>query len=175
MRKPKWLAILVGLAVLIGVGTYFQQAGANEGLDAMTTADYVEIRNLYAQYNHYVDSGKDNGWAYANLWTEDAVFNINVGISDRVVRGREELAGVAQGAGSPPPVLKAAHHTVNIMIEPTSDGAHGSAYLLMVSSPTSGSSATGLSAIYEDDLVKTADGWKFKERTVSLVTPANQG
>ena len=174
MRKPKGLAILVGLSLLVGVGVYVQQAGANEGLHALTPADHVEIRNLYAKYNHYVDSGKDNGWAYASLWTEDAVFHINLG-NDRVVRGREELAAVAQGAGSPPPVLKAAHHAVNIMIEPTPDGAHGRAYLVMVSSPTQGASETGLSAIYEDDLVKTADGWKFKMRTIEAVTPRNQG
>ena len=174
MRKPKGLAILVGLSLLVGVGVYVQQTGANEGLHALTPADHVEIRNLYATYNHYVDNAKNDGRAYADLWTEDAVFHINLG-NPRVVRGHEELAALAQGAGSPAPVLKAAHHAVNIMIEPTPEGAHGRAYLFMMSSPTQGSSATGLSAIYEDDLVKTADGWKFKMRTVEAVTPANQG
>ncbi len=174
MRKPKGLAILVGLSLLVGVGAYVQQTLAEDGLQTLTAADHVEIRNLYATYNHYVDSGKDNGYAYADLWTEDAVFHINLG-NPRVVNGREELAEVAQGAGSPPPVLKAAHHAVNIMIEPTPEGAHGRAYLVMVSSPTEGTSTTGLSAIYEDDLVKTADGWKFKMRTVEAVTPQNQG
>ena len=173
MMKPKGLAILVGLSLLVGVGVYVQQTGANEGLHALTPADHVEIRNLYATYSHYVDSAKNDGRAYADLWTDDGVFHINLG-NARVVRGHEELAALAKGAGSPAPVLKAAHHAINIMIEPTPEGAHGRAYLVMVSSPTQGTSATGLSAIYEDDLVKTADGWKFKMRTVEAVTPANQ-
>jgi hypothetical protein len=174
MTKSKGLAALVGLALLVGTGAYVQQIGAREGLTALTPADHVEIRNLYATYNHYVDSAKDDGWAYANLWTKDGVFHINLA-SPRVIRGDTELAALAKGAGAPPPFVRAAHHTVNLMIEPSAEGANAAAYLFMMSSPTESTSATGLSAIYHDQLVKTDGGWKFKVRTLDLTTPRNAG
>src|SRR6187402_3224890 len=54
MKTVKRLAIPVVLALVAGA-VYVQQTGAKETL---TTADYVEIQNLYAKYNHYVDTGK---------------------------------------------------------------------------------------------------------------------
>ena len=191
--KSKALAVIVGLAVIVAAGLYLQQTGAEataeeavEGNMALTTADYVEIRNLYAKYNHYVDTGKDEGWAYANLWTEDGTFHINLAPS-RIVQGAEELAVLANGAGTghdfpghgptsdtrPHPIVKAAHHAVNVMIEPSPEGAMGSAYLLMINSPATSQSEHGLSAIYTDRLVKTPEGWKYKMRTLDLATPGD--
>lgn len=170
MTKGRRLGIVVAVVAAVAAGAYVQQAGAKEGVMELTALDHAEIRNLYAKYNHYVDSGKDEGRAYANLFTSDGVFYINLQ-SRRVARGHAELAAVAKGAGSPPPVLKAAHHAVNIMIEPTAEGASGSAYLIMISSPTEGTTTTGLSGIYFDKLVKTGDGWRFKERRIELATP----
>ena len=192
--KSKALAVIAGLAVVIAAFLYLQQTGAEaiaeetvEGNMALTTADYVEIRNLYSKYNHYVDTGKDDGWAYANLWTEDGTFHINLAPS-RIIQGAEALAVLADGAGTghdfpghgptsdtrPHPIVKAAHHAVNIMIEPSPEGARGSAYLLMINSPETSQSDHGLSAIYTDRLVKTPDGWKYKMRTLDLATPGNQ-
>ena len=191
--KSKVLAVIAGLAVVVAAGLYLQQTDAEaiaeeavEGNMALTTADYVEIRNLYAKYNHYVDTGKDEGWAYANLWTEDGTFHINLAPS-RIVQGADALAELANGAGSghdfaghgptsdtrPHPIIKAAHHAVNIMIDPSPEGANASAYLLMINSPTTGQSDHGLSAIYHDSLVKTPDGWKYKVRTLDLATPGD--
>ena len=192
--KSKALAVIAGLAVVIAAFLYLQQTGTEaiaeetvEGNMALTTADYVEIRNLYSKYNHYVDTGKDDGWAYANLWTEDGTFHINLAPS-RIIQGAEELAVLADGAGTghdfpghgptsdtrPHPIVKAAHHAVNIMIEPSPEGARGSASLLMINSPGTSQSDHGLSAIYTDRLVKTPDGWKYKMRTLDLATPGNQ-
>ncbi|MBM3778970.1 MAG: nuclear transport factor 2 family protein [Acidimicrobiia bacterium] len=170
MTKARKVSIVAALVAVVAAGVYVQQAGAKEGVTQLTALDHAEIRNMYAMYNHYVDSGKDEGRAYANLYTPDGIFHINLQ-TKRTVRGHDALAELARGAGSPPPVLKAAHHAVNVMIEPTAAGANGSAYLIMISSPTLGTSTTGLSAMYFDKLVKTADGWKFKERRVELVTP----
>jgi hypothetical protein len=74
--------------------------------------------------------------------------------------------------GSPPPAVRASHYAVNIMIDPTPEGATGSAYLVMISSPSQGASVTGLTAVYTDTLVRTAGGWRFKTRRVNPVTPA---
>ncbi len=168
--KMSKLVMVLGLALIVGGAVYVQRTGAAEGAPALTTADYVEIQNLYAKYNHYVDNAKDEGRAYANLFTKDAVFHINLQ-TKRVVRGHDELAALAKGAGTPAPVVKAAHHAINVMIEPSPTGAKGAAYIFMVSSPTLGTTQTGLSGIYSDDLVKTPEGWRFKQRVLNIATP----
>jgi len=43
----------------------------------MTAEDYFEIQQLYAKYNHAIDSG--NADAYADTFTPDGVFNNNAG------------------------------------------------------------------------------------------------
>ena len=153
MNKSKGLVVLA-LVALVGTGMYVKNAGAKEGMPSLTALDYVQIEQLYSHYNHYVDSGKDDGRAYASLFTPDGVFNTNLP-SLGSIRGSAELA---------------AHHAVNIMIDPSPEGATGSAYLLMISSPEPGKTVTGLSAIYSDTFVKTSEGWKFKTRTMNAVT-----
>jgi hypothetical protein len=51
------------------------------------------------------------------------------------------------------------------VIEPTSDGAKGSCYLLLFNARNIPATITETS-IYDDTLVKTAQGWKFKKRIV---------
>ena len=170
MKESKGLVGL-GLTVLITAGLYVWSACAKVEMSALTAMDYAQIEQLYAQYNHYIDNGKDEGRAFANLFTPDGVLNTgSPGLG--AVRGTAALAGLARTIGSPPPTVKASHYAVNIMIDPSPEGATGSAYLLMISSPRQGTSVTGLSGIYTDTLVRTPGGWKFKTRTVNQVTPA---
>ena len=165
----KWKVIL-GISLLAVAGLVARQAVARESKTTLTAMDYVEIEQLYSHYNHYVDTGAGNGEKYANLFTPDGIFYTNLP-GTGTVTGHKALAALAAGAGSPPPVVKAAHHAVNIMIDPSPEGATGAAYLLMVSSPSDGTSATGLSAVYHDTFVKTSEGWRFKTRTLNKVTP----
>lgn len=165
----KW-KVIFGISLLVVAGAFARQVVARESKTSLTAMDYVEIEQLYSRYNHFVDTGADNGEKYANLFTPDGIFYTNLaGVG--TVTGHKALAALAAGAGSPPPVVKAAHHVVNIMIDPTPEGATGAAYLVMISSPSAGASATGLSAVYHDTFVKTADGWRFKTRTLNTVTP----
>lgn len=168
--KTSKLVMVLGLSLIVAGAVYVQRTRAAEGTPSLTTADYVEIQNLYAKYNHYVDSGKDEGRAAANLFTKDGVFHINLQ-TKRVVRGHDELVTLYKGAGAPASVVRAAHHAVNVMIEPSPTGATGAAFLVMLSSPTLGTTETGLSAIYSDDLVKTPAGWRWKQRVLNIATP----
>lgn len=45
--------------------------------EPMTAQDYFEIQQLYAKYNHAIDSGNADG--YADTFTPDGVFNGNAG------------------------------------------------------------------------------------------------
>ncbi len=57
------------------------------------------------------------------------------------------------------------HFVANLIITPTPEGAKGSCYLLLYSARTIPPSFTE-TAIYDDTLVKTPQGWKFKKRVV---------
>jgi hypothetical protein len=169
MKKSKRLVVL-GSILLVGTALHLRSATAEAEMPALTALDYAQIEQLYAHYNHYIDSGKDEGRAFASLFTPDGV--LNTGSPELgAVRGTAALAGLARALGAPPPSVKASHYAVNIMIDPSPDGAMGSAYLLMISSPERGTSVTGLSAVYTDALVRTPQGGKFKTRTVNPVTP----
>ena len=50
------------------------------------------------------------------------------------------------------------------MILPTADGASGQVYLVLVDFANK-PATIATSATYSDELVKTAQGWRFKKRT----------
>jgi len=167
--KSKRLAAL-GLTLLVTAALYIRSAPAKVEMPALTALDYAQIEQLYARYDHYIDDGRDEGRAFAKLFTPDGVLDTGSPALG-AVRGTAALTRLAKAIGFPPPAVKASHYAVNIMIDPSPEGATGSAYLLMLSSPEPGKSVIGASAIYTDTLVRTPDGWKFKSRTVNPVTP----
>jgi hypothetical protein len=153
----KKLWALVGLALCLGAaGLAAQKAGGK-----LTSDDLVEIQQLYAKYNWSLDSG--DAEAYASTFTPDGVFNNNVG-HDAIVKFANTFHA---GVGSH---LK--HWNTNLMILPTAEGASGQVYLVLVDFGTKPASIF-TSAAYADELVKTAQGWRFKKRaTKTDVAPA---
>lgn len=79
-----------------------------------------------------------------------------------VLEGTERLSSMASGFREFNG-WNARHVYTNLRITPTPDGARGFVYFnqLDVSTLPPTTSVTG---IYEDTLVKTADGWRFKKR-----------
>ena len=143
--------ILVLAAVaLVGGGTWItaQQGGGK----ALTAQDLVEIQQLYAKYNWALDGGDSEG--YASTFTPDGVFNNNVG-HDAIVKFAN---GFHTGIGA-----HLHHWNTNLMILPTPDGASGQVYLVLVDFATKPATIV-TSASYADQLVKTAQGWRFKKR-----------
>ena len=159
----KLIGVVAGIVALLLVvaGMLSEPSSAVEG--TLTTADRVEIRDLYNRYNHYIDNVKDNGDAFAGLFTEDAVFETNIAVGTRT--GHDELARLAREVGSSTKVSPG-HLVYNIVIDPSPEGAVGSAYYGVTVRPhEEGNEARGWGwGIYTDRLVKTADGWRFKYR-----------
>jgi hypothetical protein len=126
----------------------------------LTPQDMAEIQTLYAKYNQALDAGKAEVWA--DTFTPDGVFNkTNV--------GRDALIAFAkgfyeQGGG------KRRHWNTNLVLIGTADGADGSVYLMLwdVGQRPASILVTG---IYEDKLVKTKEGWRFKTRVVNPDAP----
>lgn len=127
-----------------------------------TLQDYVEIQQLYAAYAHALDRG--DGERFASLFTADGEFTGGRGPGRGAeirtpIKGTEALKAMGGRGGS-------RHFTTNLVVRPTSaTTAKGSAYLLLynvrVVPPVFVETA-----IYDDTLEKTPQGWKFKARVV---------
>jgi hypothetical protein len=123
----------------------------------LTTQDYLDIQQLTARYSHALDTGADNGYAYADLFTPDG------SAFDRWI-GRERIAEIPRWNPHGPRYVR--HFAMNHLIEPTADGALGKQYVVVIDIGTDGkASSIFLGGQYQDVYVKTANGWRFKSRT----------
>ena len=139
---------LVAIALIAGAAWLGAQAGSK----TLTAQDFVDIQQLYARYNWTLDAGDAEG--YASTFTPDGVFNNNVG-HDAIVKFANTFHA---GLGA-----HVHHWNTNLMIVPTAEGASGAVYLVLVDFATKPASIA-TSATYADELVKTAQGWRFKKR-----------
>jgi ketosteroid isomerase-like protein len=127
----------------------------------LTPEDYVEIRQLVARYAYAVDTGADDGNAYAGLFAPDGAFADRTG---RETKGKDALAALARRNTRGPQA--AFHFIVNHVIESSPEGATGKEYLLQLRMGD-GERPNGVfgGGHYDDVYVKTPEGWRFKSRT----------
>lgn len=121
---------------------------------ALTTDDIVAIHQLYATYNHTIDFGTPEEWAdtFTNEGSLDA---------GSPVAGREGLLAFHVATRKGVPGIR--HLVTNVVVDGADDTATGSAYL----QATVGAGADRTNLItgrYADELVRTADGWRFTKR-----------
>ena len=111
------------------------------------TEDRDEILQLLYRYNHAIDNGDAEGWA--DTFTADAVFDAG----GNLMSGREDLVAFASS------VHGSRHVVANPVIDIAGDTATVRAYILL-------SRGEPLSVVgtYEDDVVRTDDGWRFAKR-----------
>jgi hypothetical protein len=142
MRKARALVVAVSL-ILSGAAWALAQGGT------LTAQDYAEIQQLYARYNHVIDAGDIEG--YVALYTPDGAFNN--------FSGQDGLRTFMKNRN--PGTRK--HWNTNLLITPTPEGAKGAVYLMFLDVGVKPPAVTGAGR-YEDSLVKTPQGWRFKKR-----------
>lgn len=120
---------------------------------SLTADDYIEIQQLYAQYNMAIDSGDAEG--YAATFVPDGVFN--------TFNGHDALVGFIHRWRDNMKGANIRHWNTNLAITGTPEGANGAVYLLLVDVSVRPPVIT-TAARYEDQLVKTPQGWRFKKR-----------
>jgi 3-phenylpropionate/cinnamic acid dioxygenase small subunit len=156
--------LTIGLfAAFASVGWVWAQGRSASG--ALTGADYAEIQQLYARYAQGTDFGNAEMWL--GVFTQDATFRptANQPGGGTAHVGREAMVKWRAGvfAGRKPP-YHYRHWTSSWVITPTSDGnARGRVYW-MAFNPTTEPLAVVDTGFYEDVYVRTADGWRIKER-----------
>jgi hypothetical protein len=136
----------------------------------LTALDYFEIQQLVAKYARAIDTCANNGYDYADLYTPDGIFLPNVnGRQIPGIQGREKLAevsgGGSKGCKNVGWIEQGVRHIyVNHIVTPTPEGASGTVDMLMIGL---GGDPNKIEhdGYYEDAYVKTAQGWRFKQRT----------
>ena len=143
------------IAIAAGAAWAQQRGGAVKPLSAQ---DILEIQQLGSKYAYGLDTGADNGYYYANVFTTDGSFGNTV--------GRDKLAALA-GEGGGRLKLRGYQHIIsNFIVEPTAEGAVGSQYVQVLTVGGQGKPPmVDHGGRYEDVYVKTAEGWRIKKRT----------
>jgi hypothetical protein len=131
----------------------------------LTPQDYLEIQQLVARYAYALDTGADNGNAYADLFAPDGEFILPTGST----KGRDALAAFGRSGfvDGHKPAHGVSHFIMNHVIEPSSQGASGKAYVVLVrigEGDKPGGEFSDVGGHYEDAYVKTPQGWRFKRR-----------
>jgi hypothetical protein len=131
----------------------------------LSAGDQVEIRQLIARSAYALDTAAGRGQEYAQLFTADGVF---VAKTSRPVdvKGRAQLAAFAAGdlAHRGPAYVR--EYMTNYVVSPSRDGATGRVYVVWIEVGENGNPGVIQSGgHYEDEYVKTRDGWRIRQRT----------
>lgn len=148
------IALIVATVLALMAGPRAQESGSKVRM--LSTKDYVDIQQLYARYNLTIDTGDAEGWA--GTFTPDGVFNNSSRGHDALVQFVHDWRDKRNGANR-------RHWNSNLVITPTTGGAKGSVYLQLLDIGVR-PAVPAMTAIYEDTLVKTATGWRFKLRII---------
>ena len=143
----------------IPVAALLAVAAPVQAEETLTRNDYTEIHELYARYAQAIDRGDAD--AYAGVFTEDGVFTIG---TDFVRKGKEEIAAIVSGPRRERP--KITHFYSNIMVDPSPEGAKGSVYVILIDLQKTPAITGG--GYCDDILVRTKEGWRFKNRACHL-------
>jgi hypothetical protein len=118
---------------------------------ALSPSDYIEIQQLYARYAAALDLG--DGAVRATTFTSDGTFR-NIASHHQP----ESVASVAQRTTAHGNIGDR-HMISHLIITPTKTGANGFAYILKVDRLQK-----VYTGFYNDTLVRTPDGWRFKTK-----------
>ena len=154
-------------------GRWIEPSTARAQEAALTALDYHEITQLINRYAYAIDTCANDGYAYADLFTDDGVFidkNSDAGFEQGgriLAQGREALAelvgGGSRGCRTKLVWTDWSHLMLNHEIVPTAEGAAGRIYLVQLGMEGPGSVARH--GGYEDVYVRTNDGWRIQSRT----------
>jgi hypothetical protein len=123
------------------------------------TEDQLEIMQLMYRYGHTWDNLDAEGWA--GVFTDDGYYYTGGG---QDVIGREALTSYAKEFG--PRYSGRFHMVTNPLIAVEGDAAKAHAYFLILEGLV-----PVLTGTYDDEMVRTPQGWRFAKRAVTILGP----
>ena len=163
-KRTAFVACVVFSLALSG-GAHAQAPKPGE----LTALDYIEIQQLIAKYARAIDTCSNLGYDYADLFTADGAFIPSFeGKQLAPIQGREKLAEVSGGGSknckNVPWIEQGVRHLyANHVFTPTAYGATGVVDMLMIGLGGDPNKIE-YDGYYEDTYVRTAQGWRFKQR-----------
>ena len=164
MKNPRALlfaAVMIAVSITASVAAAQAQqknSPAAAKVATLTPQDYIDIQQLVSSYPYGLDGNTDNGESYAKLFAPGAVFG------RPRTEGHDNLAALANT--QPRGAQYTRHFITNHVIEPSPGGAIGKEYAVIIDIGEGGKpGGIALGGRYDDEYVKTPDGWKFKSRT----------
>jgi ketosteroid isomerase-like protein len=122
--------------------------------------DIEAIKQLTARYNRAFDTKDFAG--FLATWTEDGYFErSNAGRSYQGTEQLRELLATFEVRGR--------HVTSDYIVEVDGDSAHQACYLTYLD--VSDNFSVAIFGDYSDDLVRTANGWRFRVRRLLVDLP----
>jgi hypothetical protein len=154
-----FVAMAFGVLLVVVVrGQQQRPASTQRQAPALSAQDYIDIQQLVSSYAYGLDGNTDNGESYANLFAPGGIFG------RPRTEGHANLAALANT--QPRGARYVRHFITNHVIEPSPGGAIGKEYAVIIDIGENGSpSGIALGGRYDDEYVKTPQGWKFKSRT----------
>jgi SnoaL-like domain len=127
------------------------------GSDALQRVeDQFAIRELIARYNYAIDEGRAEEWVATFVpdgTFESSALGTHTGSEALLAFGKGYIAAVT-----------GRHCTSDFVIDVDGDDARSRCYLIAVNNAAA--PIISATAVYEDVLRRTPDGWRFVRRTV---------
>jgi len=133
----------------------------------LSPEDDFAIRDLYARYNAYVDTGAYEQWAAC--FTGDGVFSPAVESGGRAAIAALGKARFEARAGQP--WKEPQHWNSNLVLSGAGDTAQALCYIMrLVKMKDGGESVINVLGMYEDRLRRVEGRWLFQSRKVTQDT-----
>lgn len=157
---PLVSTVLVSIVCWLAASSAAGGAQGQAPVPPLTAMDLIEIQQLASSHAYALDTAAGDGYLYAELFTPDGE------AGTPLVRGRDALAALArQTAGDRGGPDHVRHFVMNHLIEPSSEGARGRQYVVMLEIRDDGGPGIILAGgFYDDRYVRTAAGWRFQKR-----------
>ena len=124
---------------------------------AQRVEDQLAIRELSARYNYAIDEGQADEWV-ATFVADGTFESTALG----TFTGADALREFATGYSA---AFIGRHCTSDYVVEVNGDDAKQRCYLILVNNAAT--PVIAVTAVYEDVLRRTADGWRFVHRKVT--------
>ena len=132
---------------------------------SLSAADTIAIQQLIARSAYALDSAADRGAAYAQLFTADGAFITKTALPVEI-KGRAQLAAFAAGDLTHRGPAFVREYLTNYIIQPSRGAATGRVYVVWIEVGENGNAgAIQGGGHYEDEYVRTRDGWRIALRT----------